>query len=282
MDQVIYGDILFLINFSMDFLTLYVVSSLLKIKFSRLGIIIAATIGATYSVFEVMVHKDSIILTVACAVVMCIATFGKGKLSMLISELLSFITANFILGGGMTCIFEIFNSFGNRYDILIYGQMNSVGKQLPLPIFILAFSILSVIVIVFSRLYSGNRAISEVEVIITYNGKTVKYEMLADSGNLLIEPLSGDPVIFLGQEQMEKLCGANAVKGILSADTNFMRSDTRNIRLIVYETVSGKEIGVCIRPQRILIGGNSVSAWITVGKTETGRKEGIVPASLVK
>ena len=53
MDQIIYADILFAVNFSMDFLALYIMSFILKLSFSIKRGIIAAGIGAVYGVVTV-------------------------------------------------------------------------------------------------------------------------------------------------------------------------------------------------------------------------------------
>ena len=51
--EYIYGDVLFVINFCMDFLSLYISGKLMHMKMSRLRLIIAATIGGIYGVVAV-------------------------------------------------------------------------------------------------------------------------------------------------------------------------------------------------------------------------------------
>ena len=49
--EYIYGDVLFVINFCMDFLSLYISGKLMHMKMSRLRLIIAATAGGIYISF---------------------------------------------------------------------------------------------------------------------------------------------------------------------------------------------------------------------------------------
>ena len=50
MEQVVYGDVLFIINFSMDFLSLYVTAKFIHLRLRLVPAIAAAAIGAVYGV----------------------------------------------------------------------------------------------------------------------------------------------------------------------------------------------------------------------------------------
>ena len=283
MQQVIYADILFVINFSMDFLAFYILSYILKLPFKKGRMFLSALIGALYSVLEVIMHHDNIPIAVVVAALMCFIGFGKGGISSFMRQVIGFVSVNFLLGGGMTAIFSLFNAMGHEQKVLIYGELNTVGEKLPFSYFVLGFAVISIISLLFAGIYSSRSYRKKVSGQITYHGKTEEFSLLCDSGNLLTEPLSGDPVIFLSEDAFSKLCGQGTLSAVKSADTTFMKSDTRNIRLVVYETVGGSDMGVCVRPEKIKVGGKDVKAWITMGKRRSyGESEGLVPLSLVK
>ena len=283
MQQVIYADILFVINFSMDFLAFYILSYILKLPFKKGRMFLSAAIGALYSVCEVVVHNDNIPIAIVVAALMCFIGFGKSGLGAFARQLIGFISVNFLLGGGMTAIFSVFNAMGHEQKLLIYGELNTVGEKLPFSYFVLGFAVISILSLLFAGIYSSRADRKKVSGKITYHGNTEEFSLLCDSGNLLTEPLSGDPVIFLSENAFLKLCGKGTLTAVKSADASFMKSDTKNIRLIVYETVGGSDMGICLRPERVKVGGKDVKAWITMGnRSNYGESEGIVPLSLVR
>ncbi len=283
MQQVIYADILFVINFSMDFLAFYILSFILKLPVRKIRMFISAAVGALYSVSEVIVHHDNIPIALLVAAVMCLICFGRSGIGAFLRQIIGFVSVNFLLGGGMTAIFSIFNAMGHEQKLLIYGELNTVGEKLPFSYFVLGFALIAILSLLFAGVYSSRSDRKKVSGQITYNGKTMEFSLLCDSGNLLTEPLSGEPVIFLSESAFSKLCGSKTLAAVKSADASFMKSDTKNIRLVVYETVGGSDMGVCIRPERITLGGKNVRAWITMGKSGAyGESEGLVPSSLIK
>ena len=135
--QTIYIDILFAINFSMDFLAIYITSYLLKLKFKTFKAVIAAILGALYSAFTVILRTDSIILALFFAYFMCYIAFEKRNLKNSIYNFIAYIAVNFLIGGGMTAVFSVFNKLVGERIVTIYGDVNSVPEKLPFSIFVL-------------------------------------------------------------------------------------------------------------------------------------------------
>ncbi len=282
MQQVIYADVLFLIDLSMDFLALYIVSAMLKIQSGKYNLAFASAIGSLYSVVSVVSRHDSIILAVAVALVMNIAAFGFCKFSRLATRVTVFLVVNFILGGAMTAIFNVFNSFGRDRFVMIYGEISEVPSKVPFSVFAVGFAITAVISVVFIRLFSQKASLSYASAEITYGKNTVKFKLLCDSGNLLTEPISGEPVIFLSESSMKKLTGEGVLKSLLTADSEFLSRNLRRARILLYETVNGRQSGVCIRADKVVIDGKSCRAWISVSSTvKSDDGDGIAPVSLL-
>ena len=76
--MVVYGDLLFLINFSMDFLCFYISCRLLHKKLPTLRACLSAFVGGIYSVaslFIVTNAKLAIVMDIAVLVFMCLVVY---------------------------------------------------------------------------------------------------------------------------------------------------------------------------------------------------------------
>ena len=93
MEQIIYGDILFLVNFSMDFLALYITAKLMKLKFKLSRGLISASLGSTYGVISVCIPIEivaSFIITAGVGLAMCFILNGFNGIGILVSYIFCF------------------------------------------------------------------------------------------------------------------------------------------------------------------------------------------------
>ena len=110
----VYADLLFLINFSMDYLCLYICARVLHRKMSLVKMIIAASIGGIYSVISLLLGLGGILsltVDVAVCVAMCAIVFAE-KTQRVSSTLLCsflFVGISMMTGGAMTAIFNLLN-----------------------------------------------------------------------------------------------------------------------------------------------------------------------------
>ena len=84
MGQVVYADLLFLVNFSMDFLCFFVTARLLHRRFKVARSILAAAMGGVYSVAILFVSMNAILGLIAdlgFCMLMCLSAYGPDKLS---------------------------------------------------------------------------------------------------------------------------------------------------------------------------------------------------------
>ena len=278
--QVVYGDVLFIINFCMDYLALYITSYLLRIKYKRWGAFISAMLGSLYSLICIMNSEDHIVFSVLCAFIMCFVAFWGNSKKYLLYEVIVFFAVNFLLGGGMTAVFNLFNSLGNSREILIFGELNTVSKNMPLGIFTLGFSLITVVAIVFGRIMTRESKSRKAIITITVNNEAENFLVREDSGNLLTEVVSGESVIFLTESAMLRLFNQSELDAIKNIDLPKVTESNIKARILVYETVSGKELCACIKPSKIQTEDKELSAWIAVGKNMSfGGCEGIAPSA---
>ena len=78
MQQIVYGDLFFLINFSMDFLCLFLVAKLLSRPLSTLRLSLASALGGVYSVGALFLPEGllGIILDLVCCIGICLIAFA--------------------------------------------------------------------------------------------------------------------------------------------------------------------------------------------------------------
>jgi len=183
MEQVLYADILFFVNFSMDFVTLYITSRLTSSPFSGVRGTVAAVLGGLFATIITVTGSDglfSVASTGIISLIMVRISFKKSAVPILIRRGAVFWGSGALLGGVMTVIC----SLGNGESVPDTG-----AGAASLLFLASALSLLSV------RAFSHLKRRNTVLVKVTLEGYTVKFTALADSGNLLTDPLSSKPVI---------------------------------------------------------------------------------------
>lgn len=199
MTEEIYGDVLFLINFSMDFLSLFITGKILHLKMNKWRLLASATLGGIYGVASLFFPFDGMLLTVAnifCAFLMCLAAFHRKKCmpATLVSCLL-FYGVGMLLGGVMTAIYSRLGRYTGY--ISIGGSIATVFGDIPIWAFGLAAGAAALATYICGRVISRKGSAEVVNISIGFGGKTAETRCLVDSGNLLTEPITGTPVIFL-------------------------------------------------------------------------------------
>lgn len=261
----VYADILFLINFSMDFLTLCLTGKLTAKKLSRGRLILSAALGGLCGTAAMFLLKGVpfVLCGLCLALIMTRIAFGKyGKAARLVRDSVILWGTGTLLGGIMTSVL----SFGEVHGNAVYAEDGGDGF---LPIFLLCFGISSFLV----RLTNSSSAKTSAEITVFAEGITVTFTALADSGCLLTEPISGTPVIVASAKALGQL----AVK--LTADDTSLR-----LRMIPADGVCGHRLLRGFIPERVTVNGNEVSAVVAcdLGGTDYGGLEGIVPMKLTR
>jgi len=288
LELTVYADILFVVNFTMDYLALYVTSFIMKLKFSVTRGIIAALFGGLYGVVSVALGLGGVInlvVTVISGAIMCLMVNGFLTLNMYLREMMVFLVSNLIIGGGMTALYAAFNSLGAAKHLLIYGEVESVEEQLPLALFAVGAFFITVILALFGRSFSKRKSVGTVDVTLKYGGRTVHISAIEDSGNLLTEPLSGQPIIIISRHKAESVLEARFIKLILDMKTDNAGYPIGRIRFLVCNTVTGKRTMGIFKPDNITVNGCAVSAWIAVAESdsfgELKTADGLVPSELI-
>ena len=264
--MVLYVDILLAINFSMDFLALFICSLLLHLKLSKLRIILSSIIGATYSLIQVLSGIDGfalIILSLIVGITMVLITFPTKKLGRLCFTCLVYLFVNTLLGGLMSLLYSFFNrilaSFISNYS---YESTYSSAR-----IFII-ISLTGVASIVFSKIIYSKKNLEIVEVTLKINESLYKLRGLCDSGNLLTEPFSGKRVVLISEE-------SEAGKEIEQISDLYKK-------YIPYSDINGRGMLKGVAPKEIIVNGTPLNLIVATVKNKSfNGYDALVPSGLV-
>ncbi len=248
MVQDVFADLLFLINFSMDYICLYITVKILhqKIKLSR--ILLSSAIGGIYSVAALFLPFSSAIELLVDAVIcilMCVIAFaGKGRpASKILLYGFLFTGVSMMVGGCMTAIFNALS----KLDLPLYDiPSDNISTYL----FAILAAIAGIISLRSGQIISHRSSIKKCRLTITFCNKKFEFSGLCDSGNLVRDPISHKPVIFLDRKRLQSEIDLSFMdeyaKGHLPKD-----SPCKSLRLIMINTASGTSVLVAAVPQSI-------------------------------
>lgn len=266
MVQTVYGDLFFLINFSMDFLCLFLLS---KLFCRRLGIwraVFASSIGGIYAVIGLLIPEGPfhLALDLLCCFLICTVAFAaRGTtLSSLLVTLSGYIATSALLGGIMTAVFSLLNRLSPPREI--FGESTDIPLWILIPV-----GLLSTLASVFCGRWLRTRSARRTATLeVRLDKKRVACTALVDSGHLLREPLSARPVLLLDLD-LAPLLLPPGVNLNVPPQSGFLAS---RLTAIPIQTANGESLLFAIRPDLVLVktGRQSHAADALIGFSKLG------------
>ena len=259
MEEEVYADVLFIINFSMDFLSLYIVGRLMHFRMEARRVIPGASLGALYGVLELLLTvspplKTLITLGVLC--LMCLVAFGRRSLRTYAASVALTFGVGMLIGGMMT---SAFLKLGNHTSYIeIGGSIATVYGDLPVWQFALFALVSALLTWGLGKLFRRKRAIRTCVLRMRFEGREKEVTALVDSGNLLEDPVSGTPVIFL-KEKAARGLPRDLLTAMKSGVCALPTSEMGRLRVIPGRTVSGSGLLLAAVPERIFL--RTDGAW---------------------
>ena len=202
--MVVYGDLLFLINFSMDFLCFYISCLLLHQKLPLLRAFLSSLVGGAYSVAALFIAASKIqalALDVLVLVLMCLIVYLRKETTCgkILKGIFLYFFVSALLGGLMTALFSLFN----RIEILA----NDMGMNEEIDVWIFALLVIvgSLITLKGGKIFRSSSSTKTVTLQIESELGRAELCALVDSGNLATEPISGKSVAFVSVEKCKKI-----------------------------------------------------------------------------
>lgn len=240
--KVIYVDILLTVNLAVDYLLLFAVSRLGGAKFSRLRAIFGAAIGSFYSLI-LFLSLPKWILAVSRILVsflMVTIAFGKRNFGELVRLTVIFYVGSFLFSGVLTLL----NSFLHADSF--FSENGIVYYEFSVWEIIISATAAFLVTELFHRLFHrGEEKRSIVRIV--YRGKTAVLKGFTDTGNLLTEPFSGDPVAVCAPRSLGELLPEEW----LSRLDDLCLSTELGLKQVPCKTVSGTVLIPAFRPEKL-------------------------------
>ena len=289
MGEIVYVDLLFLINFSMDFLCFYLCSVILSRKLSAMRAVGASVVGGIYSDVALFIEMPRIWALVTdigvCALICLIAFYKKGKARDIPVLTIVYLAVSMALGGFMTAIFNLLN----KADIPL-GQEGG-GDGISVWSFALLAGISAVITLVGGRFFKRKSQQKVSQLSIKNLGRSISVRGLTDSGNLLREPISSKPCIICDISALEKILPESVIKAARERDVSALwqipHSENLGIRVIPIKTAGGEGMLLAFRADELKIncghGERDIDAFIALSDIKDGADgcEALVPSELL-
>ncbi len=274
----VYGDVLFIINFSMDFLVLFCTSRILHIKQKPYRLVLSAALGGAYAVGALFINNNvvSVICNILVALFMCFIAYPKTRGLAYVKCAALFCGLSLLTGGGITAAYVLLSKLGRGVDI--NSGAAPVLSDIPLGTFCVLGLISVAASYITGRIFGRGKEKKEISVqIVGARGKTT-LKCLSDSGALLREPLSGAPVIITKPENIKDCVAPELYDALCSPDISVC---AEGIRVIPSKSTGGDRLLCGFLPEHIYIKGADRRAVVAVAHdVDFGGFDGIVPSAI--
>ncbi|MBO4898269.1 MAG: sigma-E processing peptidase SpoIIGA [Clostridia bacterium] len=194
MKPVVYIDVLFFVNFFINFILLCTTSKILKLKTHPLRLSFAAMLGALYAVL-IFYPRLGVLYTSAAKILSSLAitatAFNIKGARLYIKALFTLLLVTVIFGGGIFAVM-CFTNLGAKSGMFIKNGI--LYMNLPWQILLISAFILYFII---SRIKSAvwGKSACLLDINVSHSGRSAHIKALPDTGNSLCDPLSRAPVI---------------------------------------------------------------------------------------
>ncbi len=275
MEQVIYGDVYWAVNFTMDYLALWLTAKAARLPVNPWRTALAAGMGAVYALAALFLPDGNVLsaLTAFAVPILLVAiALPGGGLGPLLVRVAMFYGLSLLLGGGITAVRYAVGRWAGQ-EITIGGQVETLPADLPYWGVLLAGLLISALLLALLR--RRQKLPAAVEIAIGEEGAPLyRMQALVDSGNLLTEPLSGRLVIVVDRRFADFLPTELACL----AHPELSPIPTPRLRIIPYATAGGEGILYGYLPGVVTVGGKPRSACVALADLPPG--EGRLPAVL--
>lgn len=244
----VYADVLLVINGFINYLLLLCNMKILKLNTTRTRLLSGAVAGSIFSlkIFlpELQQGVEFLIrLGFSCLIILCAYKFSS--VTEFFKALFCFFAVSFIFSGMMIAVTLFINPPELIYDNgIVYYNISFMGVVI---LSCAGFTFITLAEKLLKKKVNSNLIF---DTTVTYNNKSVSGRGLADSGNTLKEPFSGEDVIVANYSHIKHLL-PQAIREY--TDTGNLTSDNETIRIIPVSTVSGTGLLPAFRADKVTV-----------------------------
>lgn len=260
MGQTVYADLLFLINFSMDFLCFYISSAILHRRMSAIRALLASVFGGVYSVavlFAYLVPPFGLVCDATACLLMCVAVFvGKNvTVGRFLLSCATYVGVSAALGGMMTALFNLLNTLELPLDVL-----KSDAEGIPVWLFALLAAFSGAATLMGGRFFRAKQSERSARVEILYGGRRAELFAVCDTGNLVRDPISGRSVVVADLSSLRPLLPEALIRAVRENNATYLSElpdeVARGLHIIPTRSVGGTSVLFALRPDGMQVTGS--------------------------
>ena len=243
--MVAYLDLIILENICMNYLILYTTGKLLNRNIKKLRILIASVIGALY-VFSLYIDLPNYIVNISKILVALLLVrigYNSNKAKKIMKETVVFLMVSFVYSG---CALGFIHFIKPKVIYIVNGII--IGGEYIFELVLISALVSFLIIKASMKLIKLKQKLNKTDMLckieLKLRNNSIKINALLDTGNLLTDPISKNPVIIVEKEKLSSLIPQNEIdriENLLGGDEKLQR-DTLNarIRIIPYISVGNK------------------------------------------
>ncbi|MBR5479107.1 MAG: sigma-E processing peptidase SpoIIGA [Clostridia bacterium] len=256
----VYLDVLFVLDFIIDYLILYSVGKVCGGVILRWRLVLSAVLGAVFSVISLLLPQVyTLPFMLFSAYVMVGISFGFKKWKLLL------------------VFFGISAAFGG----MVFAVGYITGRSLVISLKTLAIATVAsyiIMVFAFKRRATGTTKREQVKVKILHKGKKAEFYALVDSGNTLCDPITNTPVLIAELDAVYSLFEDGILKTLkkCQCDQVILKGEGM-FRPIPFTTVGGRGILPAFKGDMVTVNGKERHVLIGVSRDKlAGEYMGII------
>lgn len=254
MERTVFGDLLFFVNFCMDFQCMFLTAKLLRRRFLVFRAAIFSALGAVYAVAALFLEVPGVVAffcDLAVCFLMCTGVFFERTRSLggVPLPFLLYFGVSFAVGGVMSGMATLLSR------LQISGGVASGGTLSSGAFYVLAAAG-GISTYLWGRFCRHRAANDTAQLHISLAGQTLTVTAMVDTANLLTDPVSGHPVVLLSPHAVKRvfpppLQGVTAET--LERITALPDDLARRVRVLCADTATGTGLLVAVSPDRVLL-----------------------------
>ena len=287
MEKTVFGDLLFFVNFCMDFQCLFLSAKLLHRPFRIRRAVLFASFGAVYAVAALFFSTSGVLaffLDLLVCFLMCFGTFFEKQKGMgrVFAVFLVYFGVSFALGGVMSGMASLLSHL-----TLPIGEEEDVSSGL----FFLLAAAGGISTFLWGRFTQRRAGETRATLRVTVDGVTAEFLAMVDTGNLLVDPISAKPVVLLATRAAKRLFSPAVLelfyRGDVASLTEISPQIARRIRVCPTTSVTGDGLLLALVPDSTMLvvkeRAEQVAVLVAPVSLHTGfdGAEALLPAALI-
>lgn len=265
--MIIYADQMFVENFIMNYIILYMTAKFCGVDFQWYKLSIGSTIGALYVIFSyvfLFYNEPLIIVKILLSVTIVYFSFFPKRLKTFIRLLVYFYSITFFIGGISFGLAYFFNVVTVKEGGILYVE--------EFPVILVAIGscfayILGKYIIAFIKhRKKTDEFIYKLELKIL--GKQIEFDVLYDSGHNVKEPFTNYPVIIVEKDAIKDIISEATYEKIKNGSEEIEEKIKNKVRIIPISTVSSE--------REVLVGLKTDESYIYSGNKKMTVENAII------